>query len=175
MTAHDMTLPTLDDTTAIPDGEHPELDLEAVLRDEHARISELLARAQTAGVSTSTYGLDALDVAMSEFAAHGRAEEEAMYHSVRAVPGFGDEMVEESIAQHRRMEALYELVRSLGHDRAGERVNELVELFTAHVTTEEERILPQMRAFHGDQAMRDLGVKFVMAKARISSREPVAT
>lgn len=104
--------------------------------------------------------------------AHSRAEESEVYPRARAAGGEDD--VEHSQEEHLLADQLAERLTGLDpeSDEFGDVLEQLIEAVTHHLEEEEESVLPHMRERMSADDLRELGERFLAARAEHLGDQP---
>lgn len=104
--------------------------------------------------------------------AHSRAEESEVYPRARAAGGEDD--VEHSQEEHLLADQLAERLTGLDpeSDEFSDVLEQLIEAVTHHLEEEEESVLPHMRERMSADDLRELGERFLAARAEHLGDQP---
>jgi hemerythrin superfamily protein len=104
--------------------------------------------------------------------AHSRAEESEVYPQARVAGGEDD--VEHSQEEHLLADQLAERLAGLDpqSDEFGDVLEQLIEAVTHHLEEEEESVLPHMRERMSADDLRELGERFLAARAEHLGDQP---
>jgi hemerythrin superfamily protein len=104
--------------------------------------------------------------------AHSRAEESEVYP--KAKDAGGEEDVEHSQKEHLEADQIAERLTSVdpGSSEFSEVLEELIEGVTHHLEEEEETVLPHLRERMDAETLRELGERFLAARAEHLGDQP---
>jgi hemerythrin-like domain-containing protein len=107
-----------------------------------------------------------------ELSMHAAIEEEVLYPAARAALPQGDDLIEESLQEHKEAkEMLLEIDRMSPDDSQFEtKVRELIDDVRHHVEEEETKTLPQLRERLDHGTLSDIGEELEKAKKRAPTR-----
>lgn len=135
------------------------MDLIALIEADHRRVEELFDELETAEPEQRRGLLDQL---VSELSIHASLEEQILYPVVRLSVPDGDDLVDESLADHQEAKeqlVLLDKMTGTEHDFA-EKIEELASDIAEHVGEEEEQVLPLLREHLDEDILNQLGEQF---------------
>jgi hemerythrin-like domain-containing protein len=138
------------------------MDVTRILEADHRQVHDLLERLRRSDADGREELVDTLVAALR---AHLQLEETVIYPRMSAV--VGDEVARASVAEHDRVRAGTDaLLTSRSEDNGfAATVDELEELVRVHVTAEEQRVFPELRA---DRAfLEDVAKELLAARAEL--------
>lgn len=142
------------------------MDAITMLRDDHKQVEVLFKRIEKGDLAVVPDVCRALTV-------HAALEEEVFYPTVRAEVDDSDDVVLESVEEHRLVKRLVAELES-GDPRSeeyGAKATVLVELVRHHVEEEEDELFPEVRATMGRKRLQELGATMRELREKVEGRE----
>jgi len=141
----------------------------ALLKADHEHVKSLFRTYETAAEGTSQDKQVIAEQIFSVLEVHSQIEEEIFYPAVRAkADQEGQDRVAESLEDHRAVEALIEILRTLDprDEEFAARFEELMDTVEAHIEDEEEELFPEAEERLSD-ALELLGTRMQERKKAV--------
>ncbi len=142
-----------------------------LILEDHRRVDELFDRFEALTDTVDSAEKRGIASQMvRELSIHASIEEQIFYPAVREHLPQGDEVVHESVAEHRAVKELLAAIEETdpADPKFDERVTMLIREVRHHVEEEERDILPALRAQLDDDAVREMGAAMLRAKKDVA-------
>jgi len=142
------------------------MDALELLKQDHAKVKELLAKAESAEQGKERSAI--FEKIKTELETHARIEENIFYPAVQKNEELKD-MVLESIEEHKQVKTLLREIDSLSRDseKFEPKLKVLKENVEHHAEEEEEgKMFPKVRKLFSENELQELGAELETAKGK---------
>lgn len=139
-------------------------DILTLIEDDHHKIRELFAEAQSGNVSQELFNQIYMEMTL-----HARTEELVFYPAMHDYDQL-EKYIEEAEEEHNASKILLEEMKNIGHDHPEfkTKMDHLIDNMTHHIEEEESDIYSSIRECIGEQELNDLGKEFEEVKAKVT-------